>query len=79
MTDTISIVALFEAPTIAHLAAYLRENHPDCALAIENASVAQEPMIVATERAADLLIRIDELGSEEVEVLIQQRSETHAG
>ena len=79
MTDTISIVALFEAPTIAHLAAYLRENHPDCALAIENASVAQEPMIVATERAADLLIRIDELGSEEVEVLIQQRSETHVG
>ncbi len=46
MSEPVSIVALFEAPTVANLAAYLRERHPDCAsrtVGIEGESLV-EPM-----------------------------------
>jgi hypothetical protein len=72
MSEPLSIVALFEAPTVAHLASYLREHHPECATAIESESPEGpvEGVIERTDRPVDLLARIDELSDDEVEALL---------
>jgi myxalamid-type polyketide synthase MxaE and MxaD len=78
--EPISIVALFEAPTVAHLAAYLREHHPDCARAIESSGPADktDPVIEKTRRPLELLERIDELSDEEVEALLVEHGHADA-
>jgi phthiocerol/phenolphthiocerol synthesis type-I polyketide synthase D len=73
MSEPISIVALFEAPTIAHLASYLREHHPDCAAAIEADIPAAASAIEKFETAQDLLSRIDDLSDAEVEALLVEQ------
>jgi acyl transferase domain-containing protein/acyl-CoA synthetase (AMP-forming)/AMP-acid ligase II/acyl carrier protein len=79
MSEPISIVALFEAPTIAHLASYLREHHPDCAAAIEaDAPSPAETTIDKIETPTDLLARIDELSDEEVESLLVEQGHVDA-
>jgi acyl carrier protein len=77
MSEPISVVALFEAPTVANLAAYLRERHPDCSRAIVDES-ALEPMVPASKRPLDLLARIDELSDEEVEALLVEHGNVEA-
>jgi hypothetical protein len=77
MSEPISVVALFEAPTVANLAAYLRERHPDCARAIVDES-ALEPTVLASKRPLDLLARIDELSDEEVEALLVEHGNVEA-
>ncbi len=80
VTEPISIVALFEAPTVAHLASYLREHHPDCALAIESASPLDgaEGSIERTDRPLELLARIDDLSDEQVEALLVEQGSADA-
>jgi NAD(P)-dependent dehydrogenase (short-subunit alcohol dehydrogenase family) len=80
MTEPISIAALFEAPTVAHLASYLREHHPDCASAIESARPLDgaEGAIERTDRPLELLARIDELSDEQVEALLVEHGNADA-
>jgi acyl transferase domain-containing protein/acyl-CoA synthetase (AMP-forming)/AMP-acid ligase II/acyl carrier protein len=80
MTEPISIVALFEAPTVAHLASYLREHHPDCASAIESASLADgtKRAIERTDRPLELLARIHELSDEQVDALLLEHGSADA-
>jgi NAD(P)-dependent dehydrogenase (short-subunit alcohol dehydrogenase family) len=79
MSEPISIVALFEAPTIAHLAAYLRENHPDCAAAIEaDIPATAKTTIEKIETPIDLLSRLDDLSDEEVEALLVEQGHVDA-
>ena len=80
MSEPISIVALFEAPTVGNLAAYLRERHPDCAAAIQEESALEplELMPIESNRPQDLLARIDALSDEEVEALLVEHGNVDA-
>jgi hypothetical protein len=80
VSEPISIVALFEAPTVAGLASYLREHHPDCALAIECTGIVDGAVgaIERTDRPLELLARIDEMSDEQVDALLVEHGNADA-